>query len=389
MLDPVTALYALLGGAGLVGADAYVNSSTIHVETIVAPAYVAEGFEPRLVEALYLAELEDIIDAKSIAPSPHLVSSSDEPMSAAIAEAVGMTHALDAAKSTLGAKHPSLLLSLLSEEKDGKSAKRIVVAGENSVGRRISISVPINNRQLDTALKDAAFQTMKHVAPYVTALHTFEVAESEDRQPVEAVALISEAVENENRDLFNPQRARLENLMGLTQLLMNNPQLARIWFEKSAKSDSSFSVAKLNIAFVAAVSDDCESAITIAKPLVEPTYWVLAPEEEILYPAKNLLGVCSSRLNDFKSAESYFADSVDAKPDGTSAYFYWAQSLAKQGRPQEAESLMEMAQRNISRMDNVPEIAMLHFWLNEDGATKFQKRKRVLPIVEAKSSPPT
>lgn len=153
MLDPVTAIYALLGGVGLVGADTYMNSATIHLETLVAPPYVEEGFDPRLVEALFLAELSNVIDANSIVPSPHLVSNRDKPVSSAIAEAVGLSHALDAAKSTLGAKHPSLILSVLSEEKDGKKLRRIVVAGENSHEQAISISIPLNDRPLDEALK--------------------------------------------------------------------------------------------------------------------------------------------------------------------------------------------------------------------------------------------
>lgn len=389
MLDIITAVYAFMGGVGLVGADAYMNSSTIHLETMVAPAYVQEGFGPRLVEALFLAELEDIIDAKSIVNSPHMVSSKDEPMSVAIAEAVGLSHALDAAKSAVGAKHPFLIVSVLSEGKDGKSKPRIVVAGETSHGRNISISTPINNRPLDEALKDAAFQAMKEIDPYVTALHVFEVAEANNRQPVEAVDLLKEALGRENRDTVNPQRSRLENLMGLTELLLNNPQEAKIWFGKSMKSDNSSSVAALNFAFVAAVDNDCESAITLVKPLLDPTYLVLAPDEELAYPARNLLGVCSSRLDKFEDAENYFAEAADGNPGGTAVYYYWAHSLAKQGRSQEAEEMMRIAQLNISHMDNVPEIAMLYFWINDDGKSRFQKRMNVLPSLTSKETHPT
>lgn len=39
MFEPTTLLYALVGAAGLLGADAYYNSSTIHIETSVAPIY--------------------------------------------------------------------------------------------------------------------------------------------------------------------------------------------------------------------------------------------------------------------------------------------------------------------------------------------------------------
>ena len=97
MIGPVTALYALLGGVGLVTADAYLSSYTIHLETIVAPVYVESGFERQLVEALFIAELEDIIDADSIVPAPHLLSTRDKPFSSALADAAGLSHAFEAA----------------------------------------------------------------------------------------------------------------------------------------------------------------------------------------------------------------------------------------------------------------------------------------------------
>ena len=38
-MEPTTLLYALIGAAGLLGADAYLSSSTIHLQTSVAPIY--------------------------------------------------------------------------------------------------------------------------------------------------------------------------------------------------------------------------------------------------------------------------------------------------------------------------------------------------------------
>ena len=50
-MEPTTLLYALIGAAGLLGADAYLNSSTIHLQTSVAPIYEQRGFSSGVVEA--------------------------------------------------------------------------------------------------------------------------------------------------------------------------------------------------------------------------------------------------------------------------------------------------------------------------------------------------
>ena len=66
MFEPTTLLYALVGAAGLLGADAYYNSSTIHIETSVAPIYEQKGFSQKVVEAIFAGELENIANTGSV-----------------------------------------------------------------------------------------------------------------------------------------------------------------------------------------------------------------------------------------------------------------------------------------------------------------------------------
>ena len=382
MIDPVTALYALLGGVGLVTADAYLSSSTIHLETIVAPVYVESGFERQLVEALFIAELEDIIDADSIVPAPHLLSTRDKPFSSALADAAGLSHAFEAAKSSIGAGHPTIILSALAGNQNGKEIKRIVIAGDTSEGKNISISIPLNDRSLDDALSEAAFKAMKEINPYVTALHALEIAEAKNEKPFEAELLISEAITRSSKDEVDPSRALLENLMGLIQLFLNDHLASKLWFEKALNSDNSLVMATLNLAYVEAVDGNCKESMTLLEPLLEPTYWVIPPDKKILYPANNLLGICASRLGRFESANASFKDAATVRPDGTSVYYYWAKSLLKEGRKEQAETKYRLAQRNISRMDDVPEIAMLHLWLPDQGSVTLMRRQPNLPALE-------
>lgn len=382
MIDPITVVYALLGGVGLVTADAYLSSSTIHVKTIVAPVYEEHGFEQQLVEALFLAELEEIIDANSIAPAPHLLSLHDKPISSALAEAAGLSHAMEAAKSALGAGHPTIILSVLADNQNGKEVRRIVIAGDTSEGRNVSVSIPLNDRPLDDALSEAAFKTMKEIDPYFTALHAFEIAEAENEKPFEAEVLINEAIRRESKNEVDPSRARLENLMGLTELLLEDHNASKLWFEKARNSDNSLLVATLNLGYVEAVDGNCKQAMTLVEPLLEPAYWVIPAGKNILYPANNLLGICASRLGRFDRANAYFKDAAALSPDGTSVYYYWAKSLLKEGKGEQADTKYRLAQRNISRMDDIPEIAMLHLWLPDHGSVKLARRQATLPALE-------
>lgn len=382
MFDPLTAFYALLGGVGLVGADAYFSSSTLHLQTMVSPSYVESGYDPRLVEALFLAELGEITDARSIVSSPHILSSNDKPLSEALAEAVGLSHALEAAKSAVGSGHPSIMLSILSDNNSGKEAPRLVVAGETADKRKISFSIPLGGRTVDDVLEEAAFETMKEIDPYVTALHVFELAEAEKRSPNDAISLINQAISYHSRNETDPARAKLENLMGLALLLSNDTEQAKYWFNKAGRSDTSFSIATLNLGYVAAVEGDCVQAIALVAPLTTPTYWIIPADGFLFYPASNLLGYCSAQLKDFDAASNYFAAAADSKPDGTSVYYYWARSLRDQKKTDQANAMMNLASKNISRMDNIPEIAMLFFWLPESGSKSIQRRQRVLPALE-------
>ena len=70
MFEPTTLIVALVGAIGLLGADAYYNSSTLHIETTVAPVYEQKGYSQQVVEAIFAGELENIADTPSVHAYP-------------------------------------------------------------------------------------------------------------------------------------------------------------------------------------------------------------------------------------------------------------------------------------------------------------------------------
>lgn len=388
-MEPLTAIYAILGGLSLVGADAYFSSSTIHLKTSVAPVYVEAGFTPDLVEALLLAEFEDVIDARSLVKTPHIMSSKDQPVSSALAQAAGLSDALEAAKSTVGVNHPNLIVNVVVDKKEGKETPRIVVAGDNGDGKNIGFSVAMNSEALDAALADVAFKSMLEINPYIATLHALENSEAADQPPLEAKRLIEGELSDATRDEFDTGRAQFENLMGLTQLLLRNPDEAGRWFVKAANSDNSFEAAILNKAFMAMLQGNYAAAAEMVKPVVEPSYyWGGTNDKFLLYASYNILGVCYSMQGQFSEANSNFELAAAERPNGASVYHYWSNSLRREGKLEQSKAMSALADKNIGFIDSYPEVAMLHFWFPENGSKELTRRIRGRPDVVADTVSP-
>src|SRR3546814_5891883 len=97
-MDPatLTALYAMLATFGLVVTDTYFNANTMYLDTTVAESVKEEGYEPEVVDGLFISEAKRIPGTPSRVASPTIRSSDTKPVSAELAEEVGMESALGA-----------------------------------------------------------------------------------------------------------------------------------------------------------------------------------------------------------------------------------------------------------------------------------------------------
>ena len=382
MLEPTTLLYALVGALGLIGADAYYNSSTLHIETSVAPVYEEKGYSQKVVESIFAGELENIASTPSIITQLEFVTSKHKPVSSALAEAAHLKEPFEAAKAAMGISYSTVLASIVVDTIDGKDFPRIVVTGNTENLKHFSLTVPLtSSSSVDLALSEAAFRTMKEINPYLTALYAFSRAEKNGVHPSQADALISEWIANAPISVYSPERALFENLRGLSSLIDNDPIAATAWFNKAHKSDPDLQPAILNLAFMAKLRGDNERAVELCKQVIDSSFWSESANSRLVYAAHAGLGIALASQGKFEESDSHFAEAITMLPNGVAGYLYWARSLTKQGRSAEAKALVETAMRNAKKIVNNAELASLYFWLPDGPDGVLERRTKDLPKV--------
>jgi Tfp pilus assembly protein PilF len=382
MFEPTTLLYALVGALGLIGADAYYNSSTLHIETSVAPVYEARGYSQKVVESIFAGELENIASTPSIITRLEFVTSKHKPVSSALAEAAHLNEPFEAAKAAVGISYSTVLASIVVDTIDGKDFPRIVVTGNTENLKHFSLTVPLtSSSSVDLALSEAAFRTMQEINPYLTALYAFSRAEKNGVHPSQADALVSEWIENAPTSVYSPERAQFENLRGLSSLIDNDPIAATAWFNKANKSDPDLQTAIINLAFMAKLSGDNERAVELCKQIIDSSFWSGSANRRLVYAANVGLGWALASQGKFEESDYHFAEAIAMLPNGVAGYYYWARALIKQDRSAEAKALVETAMRNAKKIVNNAELASLYFWLPDGPDGVLERRTKDLPKV--------
>lgn len=382
MLEPTTIIYALVGAIGLLGADAYYNSTTLHIETSVAPVYEQRGYSQKVVESIFAGELENIAHTPSVITQLQFVTSKHKPISSALAEAAHLKDPFEAAKAAVGISYTTVLASVVVDSIDGKDIPRIVVTGNTEDLRNFSLTVPLTSTSsVDLALAEAAFRTMEEINPYLTALYAFSRAEKNSIHPSQADSLVEEWLEKAPTSVYSPKRALFENLRGLSSILDNDLTAAEAWFTKANKSDPELQPAILNLAFMALYHGYSERAIELCSKVADTYSWIESADDRSVYAANVCLGIAHSSLGNFEESDSHFGEAITMSPNGISGYFYWARSLLKQGRSAESKAVAETAMRNAKQIVNYAELAGLYFWLPDEPNGVLERRTKDLPKV--------
>lgn len=382
MLEPTTLIYALVGALGLIGADAYFNSTTLHVETSVAPVYEERGYSQKVVESIFAGELENIADTPSVVTQLQFVTSKHKPISSALAEAVHLKEPFEAAKAAVGINYSTILASVVVDSIGGKDFPRIVVSGSMENLKHFSLTVPLTpNTSVDLALSEAAFRTMKAINPYLTALYAFSRAEKNGVHPTQADSLVDEWIANAPTSVYSPERALFENLRGLVSLIDNDPIAADAWFSRANKSDPDLQAAILNRGFMENYRGAYDRAIEFYSQVVDTSFWSGSEDSRIVYAAHVGLGTALASQRKFEESDYHFAEATTMMPNGVAGYYYWARSLMKQDRATEAKALVDSAQRNAKQIINYAELAGLYFWLPDEPNGVLERRTKNLPRV--------
>src|SRR3546814_20251735 len=88
----------------------------MYLDTTVAESVKEEGYEPEVVDGIFISEVKRITGTPSMVASPTIRSSDTKPVSAALAEAVGLESALGALHSLMGINTPKMVTSVFAED---------------------------------------------------------------------------------------------------------------------------------------------------------------------------------------------------------------------------------------------------------------------------------
>ncbi len=390
-----TAFYTALGTLGLVAVDTYINANTMYLETTVSDGVKEEGYEPEVVDGIFVAEAKKITSTPSLVAAPKIQSSKTVPVSAALAKAAGLESALVALQGLVGFIPPKLVASIIAE--DQKQRIQVVQSSnggvsEHVVGEEADLKLVLTgydpqsgyfyltvegktaDEDVDELIKEAAFESVLKLEPYLALLYDLNQRAEEGGDLMPVRELIDREIAKQPAAVIHKHRALLENLRGILALLQQNQVLAREDFTKAMTSDPNQAVGFLNLAFLDVHEDRYQDAIDLADKVIHPNTWPVTTDPVLRASGYTIKGVAQTEMGDYTAAEKSFRNAVDLNPQSSEVYVYWARMLRKAGRSAEAARKFEQAKQNSIYFENFPEMALLYFWLTEKGQVPLERR---------------
>lgn len=397
-----TAFYTGIATLGLVATDVYANSHTMYLETTVAAAIEEEGYDPSVVDGIFIAEVKKITSTPSLVAAPKIQSSKTKPISAVLAKAVGLESALGAVQGLMGVIPPKLVASVIAE--DNKKRVQVVQSSnggvaEHVVGEEADLKLVLTgydpqsgyfyvtvegrtiDEDVDELIRSAAFESVLKLEPYLAMLFDVSTRAQSGHDLAPARELIDKEIAKQSSTDRHDHRALLENLRGIVSLLEQNLELARQNFTSAIASGPTQPVGYLNLAFLDVHEDRYEDAIRGVEKVIYPSYWPMTGDPVLLATGYIIKGVAETEMGKFAAAEESFAAAVASNPESSEAYVYWARMLRKAGRPAAAGLKLALARQNSINFENFPEMALLYFWLTEEGTQPLDRRRGMAEVL--------
>ena len=384
----VAMIYALLAGLGLVTVDSLLSSQSVYLDARTAQTLEQKGYSKEVVDQVFLTRFKEISATKSLIEGVTLTSSKTKPISVALAELVKLEGALTAIQTMFGVVQSKVILSTVTDDdakkgkaiaagsdarmpetqSDDKARYQLLLTGFSKQSGYFVIKI-VNDREspmdMDELIREGAFQIVLKMNPYLAALHRLDAAISEDRSLDPEKQMIEGLIVGLPDTPTSPERARLENLLGLIALLQEDVELAEIRFWQAMASDRSFHVAKLNMAFVDLHYDRHDQAIAKVESIAQPWYWPATDNQLLLAAAHVIRGVALSTLGRKAEAVQAFQYAISINPRSSEAYFYWSHLANYSSGLAEAQSLLQKSKQNSDKSENYAEVAMFYFWLSD------------------------
>ncbi len=161
-MDPVTLGFALLLVLGLVGTDAMLHSGAVTVDLEVGADSSLQGVGEAFAEALMCAEIQRIIDTKSIFHVPQLRGAREPSVATSLTDWLKLRELAHAVQLAFGAQSAQVRASVSGDYRH----KKLVVLGHSSYSRSFTVEI-VSTPEEPTVdlLRRAAFEIAIQLEP--------------------------------------------------------------------------------------------------------------------------------------------------------------------------------------------------------------------------------
>lgn len=362
-MDLTTLAAAIAVALGLMAADAGLSSDKIMVDVAVPASYTQAGVNTDIVEALYLAEIQSIIDTPSVVPPPAIRGTREKSLASSLADSLQLGEVGRSMQRLMGYDPMHIRASLIVEQETTK----FIVVESSRKGKSFEISLDQRpGEPIVQLVKRGAIETIYQLEPYLALVHSLQ-----DARSPEDFAKLTTSIQQILAGLPNipvsTTRSQYENLLGIVRLLNNDVDGAADFFNAAALSDTRNAVALLNLGFAECQRDRYAEAERIVRRIVEPAPLTKQP---VLIGAAYMTWACALMgQKNFAAADQKLALAIEAYPYTSSGFQLWGDLKEQLSKADEAEAMRRKARENSIYFEQFTEVAMLYFelsWRDKD-----------------------
>ena len=360
-MDLTTLTYVFLLAIGFLGFDAAIHTPDTILEAEAIGTFDKTTVNAGLVNDVMSQTVQEISATPTVMTRPVIRVGRLQGLAMSLAQSVKMESVAYALQAQLGYRPDEIKISLYGE---GGTARALVTGTghQRMTSFQQQLSLEPGETMVDLVQR-ATMVGMAHVDPYITALNEMQ-KHANDKDFTHAETIITYAMAGLPPTPENFERSLFENLNGLIALFKGDANAARDWFLRAEDScpDNTLAdaVTSVNAAFADIQTDHDQLAVDHIQMLLRDK----PPTDKVLLgTAYMTLAAAQLGVNDAKGADRSIAKSIEAYPEGSSAYDLWADVKREQGDTAEADRLHEKALEKSVSFENYSEIAALYFRL--------------------------
>jgi hypothetical protein len=363
-MDLGSLIVAALLSLGLIGTDAVINAGTIRFDIQVTDDLAKGGYTPQLVDAMMANDLKELVDFRSIIRPPEIRTPEEKSIIGAVADSLNLKEVTSSFQADFGLNTVHITGSLMRAEKDSQGL-RIILAGNSRYTGNFLIDTSSGGEALAAFLQGVAAEVVSKLEPYATAVDQFnrlsrDIIDGRPNEgPAKFEALINTLIESEARQPDSDvDHAAFHNLLGLVEMMVNDPVKAEAAFQMSVTLEPSLGIPQVNLGLLYVSQHRFDDAIkqadmAVTIPRVKRTPYLLAN-------AMTMRALALWGEGKLQAASDQFLLATQTYPAGLWHYFYWAELLDSVGNTHDAMVLRSRAQHNIDIFDTYPEVGFLH-----------------------------